>query len=155
MIEILIIIKIKTMLTVKVIVIISIIIITIIIIKCRGAYRMPTTTNTELLSTLHHGWKPYIKVYDIINCLNKNLTTHFVWYLEKEKSYDIETFSIDRVLNKEHFYGRVMQKMCSKCALVPDPFLILVNNLKKPLHARNSFRNKISWESFINKLWKS
>ena len=26
--------------------------------------------------------------------------------------------------------------------LVPDPFLILVNNSKQPLHARNSFENK-------------
>ena len=25
--------------------------------------------------------------------------------------------------------------------LVPDPFLILVNNPKQPLHARNSFKN--------------
>ena len=28
--------------------------------------------------------------------------------------YDIETLSIDRVLNKEHFYGTVMHKMCTK-----------------------------------------
>ena len=27
--------------------------------------------------------------------------------------------------------------------LVPDPFLILVNNPKQPLHARNYFKNKI------------
>ena len=27
--------------------------------------------------------------------------------------------------------------------LVSDSFLILVNNLKKSLHARNSFKNKI------------
>ena len=27
--------------------------------------------------------------------------------------------------------------------LVPDPFLILVSNTKQPLHARNSFKNKI------------
>ena len=26
--------------------------------------------------------------------------------------------------------------------LVPDPFLILVNNPKQPLHARNAFKNK-------------
>ena len=26
--------------------------------------------------------------------------------------------------------------------LVPNPFLILVNNTKQPLHARNSFKNK-------------
>ena len=27
--------------------------------------------------------------------------------------------------------------------LVPEPFLILAYNPKQPLHARNSFRNKI------------
>ena len=69
------------------------------------------------LSVSHcfRGWsKINLKVYDIINYLNKNLITHFVWYLGKEKRYDIETLSIDRVLNKEHFYGKVMQKMCTK-----------------------------------------
>ena len=60
------------------------------------------------------GWlKIKLKVYNVINCPNKNLKTHFVWYLENEKRYDTETFSIDRVLNKEHYYGRVMQKMCT------------------------------------------
>ena len=63
-----------------------------------------------------------LKVYDVINFLNKNVITHFVWYLEKEKRYEIETLFIDRVLNKEHFHGKNMLKMCSK--LVPDPFLI-------------------------------
>ena len=27
--------------------------------------------------------------------------------------------------------------------IVPDPFLILVNSPKQPLHARNSFENKV------------
>ena len=52
------------------------------------------------------------KVYDVINCLNKKLQNSFIWYLGKEKSYDIEILSIDRVLNEEHFYG----KSCRKCA---------------------------------------
>ena len=70
-----------------------------------------------------------LKVYDVIICLNKNLITCFVWYLEKEIRCDIETFSIDRVLNTEHFYGKnhaenVYQK------LAPDRFLILPNNPK-------------------------
>ena len=55
-----------------------------------------------------------LKVYDVINCLNKNLITHCVWYLGKEKRSDIETLSIDKVLNKEHFYDKIMQKMCTK-----------------------------------------
>ena len=61
------------------------------------------------------GWsRKNLKIYDVINCLNKNLITHFVWYLEKEIRCDIETLSIDRELNKEHFYGKIMQKMCLK-----------------------------------------
>ena len=36
-----------------------------------------------------------LKVYNVSNCLNKYLT-HFVWYFEKGKRYDIKTFLIDR-----------------------------------------------------------
>ena len=35
--------------------------------------------------------------------------------------------------------------------LVPDPFLVLVNNPKQPLHARNSFKNKIFSKRIIKK----
>ena len=59
-------------------------------------------------------WKINLKDWDIINCLNKNLIKHFIWYLKKEKRYGIETLSIDRVLNKEHFYWKIMQKMCTR-----------------------------------------
>ena len=45
------------MLTIKVIVIITTVIITLII-KYRGRCITPTTTNTELLVTLHNGQKP-------------------------------------------------------------------------------------------------
>ena len=42
------------------------------------------------------GWsKINLKVYNVTNCLNKNLITHFAWNLEKEKRYDIETLPID------------------------------------------------------------
>ena len=54
------------------------------------------------------------KVYDVIICLNKNLITSSGWYLEKGKRCGIETLSIDRKLNKEHFYEKIMQKMCTK-----------------------------------------
>ena len=67
------------------------------------------------VSHCFRGWsKKNLKIYDVINCLSKNLITHFVWYLEKEIRCDIETLSIDRELNKEHFYGKIMQKMCTK-----------------------------------------
>ena len=49
-------------------------------------------------------------MYDVINCLTKNLITHLIWYLEKEKRYGIETLSIDRVLSKEHFYGQSIKQ---------------------------------------------
>ena len=57
------------------------------------------------VSYCFRGWSKInlIKVYNV-----------FIWYLEKEKRYDIETMSTDRVLNKEHFYGKAMQKMCNK-----------------------------------------
>ena len=48
------------------------------------------------------GWsKINLEVYDVINCLNKNLLAYFVWYLQNEKRGDIETLFIDRLLNKE------------------------------------------------------
>ena len=103
------------------------------------------------VSHCFRGWfKKILKVYDAINCLNKNLITHFVWYLGKEIRCDIETLSICRVLNTEHFYGEIMQQK-----LVPGPFLILLNNPKEPLHARNSFENKIFWKMIIKKPLKS
>ena len=75
-------------------------------------------SSSPLFSPASHysgGWsKKNLKVYDVINCLNKNLITHFVWYLEKEIRCDIETLFIDRVLNTEHFNGKIMQKMCTK-----------------------------------------
>ena len=55
-----------------------------------------------------------LKVYDVINCLNKNLITHFVWYLEEEIRCGTETLSINRELNKEHIYGKIMQKIYTK-----------------------------------------
>ena len=59
-------------------------------------------------------WKINLKVCDVINCLSKNLITHFVWYLKKKKRYDIETLTIGRVLNKEHLYWTILQKMCTR-----------------------------------------
>ena len=90
-----------------------------------------------------------LKVYDVINGLAKNLITHFVWYLEKEKRYDIETLSIDRVLKRTFLWKNHIEIKCQK--LVPDLFLIFVNNPKQPLHARSSFENKIFWRRIIKK----
>ena len=68
-----------------------------------------------LVSHCFRGWsKKNLRVYEVINCLNTNLITHFVWYLEKEKRWDFETLAIDRELNKEHFYRKIMQKIGTK-----------------------------------------
>ena len=65
------------------------------------------------VSHCFRGWSNInLIVCDTINCLNQNLITHFVWYLRKEKRYNIKTLSVDRVLNKKHLYGKIMQKMC-------------------------------------------
>ena len=74
--------------------------------------------SSPLFLPVSHCFRCWSKInlidYDVINCLNKNLLTHFLWYLEKEKRCDIETLFIDRVLNKKHFYGKIMQKKCTK-----------------------------------------
>ena len=92
-----------------------------------------------------------LKVLDIINCLNKSSITHFIWYLEREKRYDIETLSIDGVSDNvfiEKSCRNVQQK------LVPDLFIILVSNPKQPLHAWNYFKSRIFWKRIIKKPWK-
>ena len=48
--------------------------------------------------------------YDMVD----TLITHFVCYLKNEKRYGFETSSIDRVLNKEYFYWKIIQKMCTR-----------------------------------------
>ena len=64
------------------------------------------------------------KIY-YINCLNKNLITHFVWYLEKEMKCDMETLLIDResfIVFKglsfgDHFMFRAIIFRAIKCQL--------------------------------------
>ena len=93
------------------------------------------------VSHCFRGWsKKNLKVYVVINCLNNNLITHFVWYLEKEITCDIGTLSIVREI-RNIFMNKSHKKWNQK--LGPDPILILLNNPKQPFHARSSFRNKI------------
>ena len=67
------------------------------------------------ISHCFRGWfKENVKVYNFINCRNKNLIIHFVWYLEKEIKCDIETLSIDRVLNTKYFSEKIIQEMRTK-----------------------------------------
>ena len=43
-------------------------------------------------------------------------------------------------LNKEHFQKKIIRKCARKAS--PEPFLILVNNPKQPLHAKKYFKIK-------------
>ena len=80
------------------------------------------------------------KVYDVSQLSKQELNNIFCLIFLLEKRYDIETLSIDRVLNKSIFMEKLFKNVHQK--LVQDSFL-LVNNPKQPLHARNSFKNKI------------
>ena len=85
--------------------------------------------------------KVNLTVYDVINCLNKNLITYFVWYLDKEERYDIETLSIDNfgkwpktansycmqeILLKIRYFQRGLSKSLKKVNFIfsfePSPF---------------------------------
>ena len=84
------------------------------------------------------GWsKKNSKVYDVTSCLSNNLITHFVWYLEKEIRCDIETLSIIRVSNKEHFY----LKSCTKCAstAIPRPLFNFELSAKTAIACKKFF----------------
>ena len=71
------------------------------------------------VSHCFRGWpKKNLKIYDVINCLNKNLITHFVWYLEKEITCDIETLSIDREI-RNIFINKSSRKWTSKASPRP------------------------------------
>ena len=106
----------------------------------------PSSLLSHPVSHCLGGWsKINLKVCDTIKCLNKNLITHFAWYLGKGKRYDIETLPIDRVLKKSLFFWKNHTENVHP-KLVRDPFLLSVNNSKEPLHARNYFKNKIFWK---------
>ena len=57
--------------------------------------------------------KKNIKLYGIINWLNKNLKQYIVRHFEKERRSDMEIWSIYRELNKERFHGKSIQKICT------------------------------------------
>ena len=52
----------------------------------------------------------------------------------KGKRYTIETFSIDRILNKKHFHEKIMQKMCTRNQAPSE-------NLCKPIHDIINYSN--------------
>ena len=63
--------------------------------------------------------------------------THFVWYLEKEKKYNNGTLSIDRVLNKEQFYGKSCRKWAPKAS--PRPLFYFGKQPKTAIACKKLF----------------
>ena len=94
---------------------------------------MFVSLSSSLFGPVSHclgGWfKKNLNVYDVINCLIKNLMTHFAWYLEKEIRCDIETLSIDKVLNTEHFHDKLCRECVPKAS--PRPLFNYQKALKK------------------------
>ena len=103
------------------------------------------------VSHCSRGWsKKNLKTYGVINCLSKNLITHFVWYLKKEIRCDTETLSIDRELNKEHFYGKIMQKMCTK-SWPKNPFKFCWITQNSHCMQESLFKKSLFWMRIIKK----
>ena len=62
--------------------------------QSRDTFKYQIFSSSHLFFPVSH-WlrgslKINLKVYDISNCLNKNLITHFVWQFEREKRCNIE-----------------------------------------------------------------
>ena len=100
----------------------------------------PSSTLFLPVSHCFRSWsKVNLEIYDVINCLRKNVITYFVWYLlEKKKRYDTETLSIVTALNKEHFYAKNHAENVQQM-LFPDSFLILVNKSKQLIACKKIF----------------
>ena len=92
----------------------------------------------EIKSIFHKFWRAIIwwdiEIWQKI--AHKRFMKEEVWH-----------WNIDRVLNKELLLENHAENVHQR--LFPDPFLTLVNNPKKPLHARNFFNNKIFWKRII------
>ena len=74
--------------------------------------------------------------------LNNNIKIHIVWYLEKQTSSDIETWSTDRVLRNIS-----MEKVCRKCESKVNP-RPLFNYGRKP---KTTNCKKLFWNNIFGK----
>ena len=58
-----------------------------------------------------------LKVYGVISCVNKNLITHFVWYLKNEKGMTLKLCQLIEYYLRNIF----IEKSCRKCAAKASP----------------------------------
>ena len=90
-----------------------------------------------------------LKVYDAVNCLNKNIMTHCLISWEGKKVWHWHFVHRWSIKQKIFSWENHAEKLHKK--LVPDLFIIFVNNPKQPLHARNSFKKRY----YERGLWKN
>ena len=85
------------------------------------------------------------KSYDVINCLNKNLITHFVWYLEKEITVTLFFLS-----NPVPFNGQSYQKQKGSGASDQSLFRLRNKFIKIPLFVIYHLTkiDDLMWSSF-------
>ena len=94
------------------------------------------------VSHCFRGWsKINLKVCDVINCLVHQTVNILFGILWRKTGMTLKLCPLIEYWIRNICIG----KLCRKCApeLVPDPFLILVNNPKQLLLAINSFKYKI------------
>ena len=109
--------------------------------RCSTYFPLPLSLEKIIEDKILNLWRHHLAKQD--------LETYIVWYLEKESSSDIETSSIDTVLNDWFLW----KKVCRKCASKASPRHIFnfgkCNN--KPMHVINYFENEIFWKRIIKK----
>ena len=99
----------------------------------------------NILRSYHFVVEVTFKVYDITNCLNKNLITH---KYNNAKGMTLKLcLLIEYLLNKEHFDRKSWKRWAPEAS--HRPLFNLLNNPKQPLHAQNSLKNKIFWKRII------
>ena len=97
--------------------------------------------------------KMNLKIYYVIDCLIKNLITHFVWLSWEGKKVWHWNFVNWCSIKWGTFLWKCHIENVHQM-LVSDPFLILVNKRKQSFHARNSFKNKLFWKTIIKNFQK-
>ena len=94
------------------------------------------------LSTLDLEDDSSFKVYNV-SCLNKSLITQFVWYSRRKQDMTLKLCQLIEYYVGYIFIENHAEIMHRK--RVWDPYLILVNNPKEPLHVRNCLK----WDVLI------
>ena len=78
-----------------------------------------------------------LKVYDVINRLNKNLITHFVSYLEKEKDMKLKLWPLIQYYKRNIFMKKSFRQCAPKAS--PIPLFYFSKQPKTAIACKNFF----------------